>query len=71
MPIPATAENAADELRRSVVGASVLAKSLDLSAPISINDFVERRTAPLHVLISDAGLIALPELQRNIEGWES
>lgn len=43
---------------------------LDLADRASIADFVGRWTGPLDVLVNNAGIMALPELQRTAEGWE-
>ncbi|MET3918432.1 NAD(P)-dependent dehydrogenase (short-subunit alcohol dehydrogenase family) [Variovorax sp. OAS795] len=43
---------------------------LELSSPRSVRDFVEEWRGPLHILVNNAGIMALPELQRSTEGWE-
>ena len=42
---------------------------LDLADQASIARFVDRWRGPLHVLVNNAGVMALPE-QRTVEGWE-
>jgi NAD(P)-dependent dehydrogenase (short-subunit alcohol dehydrogenase family) len=36
----------------------------------SIAAFVGGREGPLHILINNAGIMALPSLERTSEGWE-
>lgn len=43
---------------------------LDLADRESISEFVSNWKKPLHVLINNAGVMALPDLQRTTEGWE-
>jgi NAD(P)-dependent dehydrogenase (short-subunit alcohol dehydrogenase family) len=35
-----------------------------------VAEFAERWRGPLHVLVNNAGVMALPELHRTREGWE-
>jgi NAD(P)-dependent dehydrogenase (short-subunit alcohol dehydrogenase family) len=43
---------------------------LDLADPASVADFVSGWSGPLHLLINNAGVMALPELQLSARGWE-
>src|SRR5258705_4666265 len=43
---------------------------LDLAERASIARFVDAWDGPLHVLVNNAGVMALPNLQRTPEGWE-
>src|SRR6202034_2235755 len=43
---------------------------LDLADRGSVTAFVDQWRGPLHILINNAGIMALPELQRTAEGWE-
>lgn len=48
--------------------------SLDLSVPASIDAFAEQflnSTRPLHILVNNAGIMALPTLTRDSRGYES
>jgi len=45
-------------------------KSLDISKRKSIADFVKTWDGPLDVLINNAGVMAIPELQLSEDGWE-
>ncbi len=43
---------------------------LDLADQASVATFVANWSGPLHLLINNAGVMALPDLQRTTEGWE-
>ncbi|MBO2012106.1 SDR family NAD(P)-dependent oxidoreductase [Hymenobacter negativus] len=43
---------------------------LDVSNQTSVQAFVAAWQGPLHLLINNAGIMALPELTRTPEGWE-
>src|SRR3954449_11032755 len=51
------------------VGA-VAGEYLELAKPESVEAFTQRWEGPLHLLINNAGVMALPELERTKEGWE-
>jgi NAD(P)-dependent dehydrogenase (short-subunit alcohol dehydrogenase family) len=42
----------------------------DLSTPEGVERLVSAVEGPLHVLVNNAGIMALPELERTAEGWE-
>ncbi len=48
----------------------VTARPLDLAVPSSVAAFVRDWTGPLHVLVNNAGIMALQELQLTAEGHE-
>ena len=48
----------------------IKAAYLDLTDRRSIADFAAGWSGPLHILINNAGIMALPDLQLNSEGWE-
>jgi len=50
-------------------GRPVLVEQLDLADQASVAAFVSRWRGPLHVLVNNAGVMALPQ-QRTAEGWE-
>lgn len=60
----ASALNAADGHDR------VRVAQIDLSDQDSVKAFVDNWTGPLHMLINNGGVMALPELTRTKEGWE-
>jgi NAD(P)-dependent dehydrogenase (short-subunit alcohol dehydrogenase family) len=43
---------------------------LELASQGSVRDFAERWEGPLHILVNNAGIMALPQLERSDEGWE-
>ncbi|RYY37917.1 MAG: SDR family NAD(P)-dependent oxidoreductase [Sphingobacteriaceae bacterium] len=49
---------------------NVHVKSLDVSKRKSIQDFVKAWDGPLDILINNAGVMAIPELQLSEDGWE-
>jgi NAD(P)-dependent dehydrogenase (short-subunit alcohol dehydrogenase family) len=57
--ITATTGNDCVEVRR-----------LDLADPASVGAFVAGWAGPLHLLINNAGVMALPQLQLTQDGWE-
>jgi NAD(P)-dependent dehydrogenase (short-subunit alcohol dehydrogenase family) len=54
----------------AAIGGDVHVDQLDLADQTSVADFIERWTGPLHLLVNNAGVMALPDLQRSPEGWE-
>jgi NAD(P)-dependent dehydrogenase (short-subunit alcohol dehydrogenase family) len=48
----------------------VFVAPLDLVDRASIEAFVAAWKGPLHILVNNAGIMALPDLQRTVEGWE-
>ena len=49
---------------------NVYAEILDLSIRESIHQFSDRWKGPLHMLINNAGVMAIPELELTKDGWE-
>jgi NAD(P)-dependent dehydrogenase (short-subunit alcohol dehydrogenase family) len=43
---------------------------LDLADPVSVSGFVHAWTGPLHILVNNAGVMALPQLTRTESGYE-
>jgi NAD(P)-dependent dehydrogenase (short-subunit alcohol dehydrogenase family) len=60
----------ADEIHRSTGNPRIDVQFLDLVRRDSIAEFVRRWQGPLHILVNNAGVMALPTLQRTTEGWE-
>ncbi len=63
-------EELAQDIRRSTGNDEVWAVPLDLADQASVRRLVETWTHPLDVLVNNAGIMAVPELQRTPEGWE-
>ena len=67
---PDAAESAAEELRRSTGNPTIDVRYLDLSDLYSVRAFITAWKGPLHILVNNAGIMALPKLERSPEGWE-
>ena len=63
-------EEVAAAIRGSTGNSAVSARRLDLSDQGSVGQFVADWEAPLHILVNNAGIMALPVLERTREGWE-
>jgi NAD(P)-dependent dehydrogenase (short-subunit alcohol dehydrogenase family) len=60
----------AEELRESTGNSDIFVGRMDLADLSTITEFADGWTGPLHVLVNNAGIMALPELERTPEGWE-
>lgn len=49
---------------------NVYVSPLELSDQCSVQAFTQEWSGPLHILVNNAGIMALPELARSPEGWE-
>jgi len=67
---PDAAQTVAAELRRSTGNHAIDVKPLDLSDLRSVDSFTAAWTEPLHILINNAGVMALPERQKTPQGFE-
>ncbi|MDR7147717.1 SDR family NAD(P)-dependent oxidoreductase [Rhizobium sp. BE258] len=67
---PDEAEKALAELKKSMPEARLRVRRLDLSDLSSVQEFAENWNDPLHVLVNNAGVMAIPEIQRTAEGRE-
>ena len=63
-------ESTASVIREATGNPSVHVKSLDLADPASVTAFADTWTGPLHILVNNAGVMALPSLELTPEGWE-
>jgi NAD(P)-dependent dehydrogenase (short-subunit alcohol dehydrogenase family) len=63
-------EKTAAEIRSSTGNSAVLVRRLDLSDQGSLRAFVADWEGALHILVNNAGIMALPTLERTPEGWE-
>ncbi len=66
----AAAERVADDIRASTGNQAVTVEQLDLLDRASIDRLVSAATEPLHILINNAGVMAVPELRLSPEGHE-
>jgi NAD(P)-dependent dehydrogenase (short-subunit alcohol dehydrogenase family) len=67
---PQAAEEIAAGIIRETGNAAVSVDALDLSDQHSVRAFTAAWDQPLHILVNNAGIMALPELERTREGWE-
>jgi NAD(P)-dependent dehydrogenase (short-subunit alcohol dehydrogenase family) len=65
-----TAGKLAKEMNVEAGNERVMAAQLDLADLESIKQFIAKWKGPLHILINNAGVMALPELQRTSTGVE-
>jgi NAD(P)-dependent dehydrogenase (short-subunit alcohol dehydrogenase family) len=63
-------ERTAAEITATTGNAAVHVGRLELADPKSVAAFVASWNGPLHVLVNNAGIMALPELELTPEGWE-
>jgi NAD(P)-dependent dehydrogenase (short-subunit alcohol dehydrogenase family) len=52
------------------IGDTVQVASLDLTDPATIDAFTRDWQGPLHILVNNAGIMALPDPHRTARGWE-
>jgi NAD(P)-dependent dehydrogenase (short-subunit alcohol dehydrogenase family) len=64
-------ERAAAEIRATTGRDSIRVGHVDLADRSTIDAFTAGWTGPLHILVNNAGIMALPELARTPEGWEA
>ena len=67
---PAAGRTVAEDIRVSTGNKFVEVRSLDISDLASVRRFCADWTGPLQILINNAGIMALQDLQRTPGGWE-
>lgn len=67
---PDAAESVAAQLRTATGNDAIDVRQLDVADLKSVRKFVDDWNKPLNALINNAGIMALPELQRTAEGRE-
>lgn len=67
---PDAAEAVARDLRAATGNAGIGVRPLDVADAASVRDFVSGWDRPLHALINNAGVMAIPALERTPEGRE-
>ncbi|WP_433475609.1 SDR family NAD(P)-dependent oxidoreductase [Spirillospora sp. CA-142024] len=65
-----TGNKVAQDITASTGNAGVHVVHLDLDDRTSIDAFTGGWRGPLHILVNNAGIMALPELTRTPQGWE-
>ena len=63
-------QKVAQELREATGSGAIEAAPLDLSDLASVSAFAQAWSGPLHILVNNAGVMAIPELQRSALGCE-
>jgi NAD(P)-dependent dehydrogenase (short-subunit alcohol dehydrogenase family) len=66
----AAGQKVAEELRKATRNDAIKAMPLDLSDLASVSAFARAWSGPLHILVNNAGVMALPELRRSALGCE-
>ncbi|MBP2277786.1 MULTISPECIES: SDR family NAD(P)-dependent oxidoreductase [Sphingomonas] len=67
---PEVARPVAEHLRQTTGNPAVEVWALDLSDLRSVRAFVDDWAGPLHVLINNAGIMAVPDLEKTPQGFE-
>jgi NAD(P)-dependent dehydrogenase (short-subunit alcohol dehydrogenase family) len=67
---PAAAAALIERARREAWAGQVRACRLDLADLATVRDLARSWEGPLHALVANAGIMALPHLVRSPEGWE-
>ena len=67
---PEHASEVAGRLRRETGNPDILVAPLDLADLRSVRAFADAWKGPLHILVSNAGIMAVPELQWTAQGFE-
>jgi NAD(P)-dependent dehydrogenase (short-subunit alcohol dehydrogenase family) len=67
---PGAAEMAASDINAAIGSTRVRVAALDVADQDSVDAFVRTWRGPLHLLINNAGVMALPALERTVQGWE-
>ncbi|SCF00587.1 SDR family NAD(P)-dependent oxidoreductase [Micromonospora mirobrigensis] len=67
---PDAGRQAAADITADTGNDRVSVRELDLADQASVRRFVAGWDQPLHILVNNAGIMALPELERTAQGWE-
>ena len=67
---PQAAAQIAAGIAGSTGNTNVSVRALDLADQDSVRGFAAAWDQPLHILVNNAGIMALPELEHTREGWE-
>src|ERR1700747_1589102 len=67
---PQAAEDVAAGIAGSTGNPKVSVRALDLADQDSVRRFAAAWAQPLHILVNNAGIMAVPELERTRQGWE-
>jgi NAD(P)-dependent dehydrogenase (short-subunit alcohol dehydrogenase family) len=61
---------AATDIAAATGSTKIEVSALDLTDQASVAAFASGWSGPLHILVNNAGIMAVPELRRTREGWE-
>lgn len=67
---PDAARTAAEEVKRMTGNPAIDVRHLDVADLVSVAAFVGDWSGPVHMLINNAGIMAVPELQLSKQGFE-
>src|SRR5246127_2153521 len=67
---PQAAGQTAAGIAGATGNAKVSVRALDLADQNSVRRFAAAWDRPLHILVNNAGIMALPDLEHTPEGWE-
>ena len=67
---PGAAEEVAADITRTTGNEAIHVRPLELSDQRSVAQFVDAWDGPLHILVNNAGVMAIPVLEHTAEGWE-
>src|SRR5690348_17258373 len=67
---PDAAEQIVEVLRQSTGNPRIDVKTLDLADLHSVKSFTDAWDGPLHILVNNAGIMAVPELEKTPQGFE-
>jgi NAD(P)-dependent dehydrogenase (short-subunit alcohol dehydrogenase family) len=67
---PDAAEPIVEVLRQSTGNPRIDVKNLDLADLRSVKSFTDGWEGPLHILVNNAGIMAVPELEKTPQGFE-
>jgi NAD(P)-dependent dehydrogenase (short-subunit alcohol dehydrogenase family) len=67
---PESARPVVEELRHSIGNPTIAIAMLDLANLESVTAFVDGWKGPLHILVNNAGIMAVPDLQKTPQGFE-
>jgi NAD(P)-dependent dehydrogenase (short-subunit alcohol dehydrogenase family) len=68
---PDAAEPTAAALRESTGNPAINVRALDLSDLRSVSSFVDEWVGPVHILVNNAGIMAVPLLEKTPQGFEA
>ena len=66
----AAGRRAAEDIAAKTGNPAIAVARLDLADRRSVAEFTGNWRGPLHILVNNAGIMALPDLHRSAEGWE-